>query len=893
MNAYQETVESVAQSLGTNSQQGLTQAEVQKRLKRDGPNELPVGKKDTWLSIFISQFQNPLIYILLVAAIIIFFVGEHRLDAFIISGILFFNAIIGTVQEGRTSNIIASLRRFIQTKSVVIRDGKRHIIDDYDLVVGDLIVLKEGERVPADARVIKVNQLQADESILTGESQPVYKTTEPLAQAMLIADQTNMVFKGTYIIAGSGIAIVTATGLQTQVGKLHKTIEEIDTDIPLKKELDRLSYLILIFILIICVLLLGIGLAMGRPFNDLLVMLTALFICVVPEGLPVVLTLVLVTGAYRMARQNVLIKNLQGVEALGRTDVIVIDKTGTLTRNEMMVTSVVTQDGRYSVTGEGYFATGEIQKDGERIVPKKDASLDAIGIAAALLNTPEISYNKKLRLFEIKGDPTEAALTIFAQKMGYTHEQLLRTYKQIYEIPFDSQLKYHAGFFTHDSQGIAYIIGAPEIVCAKAASVSPAIMQALDGMLADGLRLVAVGFKTFDPAQIIIRGSQDELHKRYQKLIESDVGVLGLCGIQDSIRPEVAAIIDRTRSVGLQVVMATGDHQQTAEYVARKVGIYKKGDRIIDGKTFAAMSDNELRDTLDEYTVFARVSPQDKVRIIKLFHDQGKIVAMTGDGVNDVPSIVAADLGIAMGRIGTEVAKQASDLVLLDDSFANIINAIEQGRHIFYTLRRVVLYFFATNMGEILIILFALFTNLPLPLTAAQILWLNFVTDGFLDIGLSMEPQEPDLLSASWLKKKTRLVDGALLLKMMYFAIPMGVASLIMFAYAYDGTPATLNYARTMTLVTMAMFQWFNAWNCRSERKSLYQIGFFSNKWLIIATLFVLSLQFALVYMPFMQYIFKTVPLSLTDWGLIFGLSAPIVLIEELRKRVAHHFFHQ
>ena len=303
------------------------------------------------------------------------------------------------------------------------------------------------------------------------------------------------------------------------------------------------------------------------------------------------------------------------------------------------------------------------------------------------------------------------------------------------------------------------------------------------------------------------------------------------------------------------------------------------------------MSDKELLKKLPQVTVFARVSPDDKVRIINLYHKKNKIVAMTGDGVNDVPSLLAADLGIAMGGIGTEVAKQASDLVLLDDSFNNIISAIEQGRHIFYTLRRVVLYFFATNLGEILIILIALFTNLPLPLTASQILWLNFVTDGFLDIGLSMEPQEEGLLQASWLKKKARLIDLGMIIKSFYFAVPMGIASILMFTYTYDGTPASLPYARTMTLVCMAMFQWFNAWNCRSERKSLFKIGLFSNRWLVIATAFVLFLQLMLVYTPFMRYIFKTVPLSLHDWGLIFAISAPIIVIEEIRKWVAARLF--
>lgn len=839
----------------------------------------------------MSQFQSPLIYVLLIAAIIIFFVGSQKLDAFIISGILLFNAIIGTIQEGRTANIVATLRHFIATKSVVIRDGQHHIIDDRDLVPGDLIILKEGERVPADARVIHAERLKVDESILTGESNPVYKQSDVVSGTILISDQSNMVFRGTYIVSGSGKAIVVATGERTEVGKLHKTIEEIDTDIPLKRELTRLSYFILTFILGICVLLLIIGLVTGRPVKELLVMLTALFICVVPEGLPVVLTLVLVTGAYRMARKQVLIKNLQGVEALGRTEVVVIDKTGTLTRNEMVVTTVFSDGTQYEVSGEGYFAQGALHEDSKTVTVHPDTSLSFIGQAAALLNSAEISHNKKTNLFEIKGDPTEAALYVLAQKMGYTQETLEKTYHEQYEIPFDSALKYHAGFYQHDGKGIAFVIGAAEAVFEKASSVPSSYTHALTQFLEDGLRTVVVAMKEFDPQAIVIRGSEQELYEAYQRLIADGLTIVGICGIQDAIRPEVAAMVKQARTVGLHVVMATGDHKKTALYVAKKVGIYREGDEVLEGEQLQKMSDEELRDHLERVTVFARVSPQDKVRIINLFHERGDIVAMTGDGVNDVPSLLAADLGIAMGQIGTEVTKQASDLVLLNDSFANIIHAIEEGRHIFYALRRVVLYFFSTNMGEIFIVLFALFTNLPLPLLAAQILWLNFVTDGFLDVGLSMEPQESDLLSATWLQQKERLVDWHLMVKSLYMAIPMGVVSLIIFKQCYAGIPESLPYARTMTLITMAMFQWFNAWNCRSETKSIFTLGLFANRWFLLAAGFVLVLQVSISHLAPLQYIFQTVPLSLYDWGIIIASSAPILLLEEVRKAIARKIY--
>lgn len=914
MNPYLQEVDQVIKSQNTNAEHGLGHNEVEKRLRAHGYNELPRGKRDSWLSLFVRQFQNPLIYILLAAAAIIFLVGESKLDAFIICGVLFFNAIIGTIQEGRTQNIIDSLRRFIKTQSVVIRDGKKEVIEDRYLVPGDVIILQEGQRVPADARVILVTNLSLDESALTGESTRVRKRTEKLGTERPVADRENMVYKGTYIMGGHGRAIVVGTGKNTEIGAIQKTIEEIKTDIPLKIELERVSYFILLFILAMCVFLLVVGLLYGKPLRELLVMLTALFICVVPEGLPVVLTLVLVNGAYKMAQRNVLVKNLQAVDALGRCDVIVIDKTGTLTRNEMMVVSVCAEGKEYQVTGQGYYAEGCLTQGGHNVKPEPDSVLWHMGMASSLLNTAEISYVPKLKIFEVKGDPTEAAMFVFSQKLGFDAERLRREYQTMFEIPFDPQVRYHAGFYRNvpqsipqdfgrasderveENSGILYINGSPELLLSL--SVRPELIEGpivdsykkeLEQLLLQGLRVVAVGMKKL-PATALHPDCADkaECLERYKKEI-NDITILGFLGIQDSIRSEVQGVIAQARRSGIRVIMATGDHKSTALYVAKQVGLFAPGDGALDGSEFHHMSDAELLAQLDTTTVYSRVSPTDKLRIIKFFHDKKNIVAMTGDGINDAPSLVAADLGIAMGGIGTEVAKQAADIVLLDDSFVSIMNGVEQGRHIFYTLRRVILYFFATNMGEILIVLFAMFSSLPLPLTAAQILWLNLVTDGFLDVALSAEPKEKGLLAASWLTRKLRLIDLNVLLKMMFVATPMAIGSLAV--YAWDLSRDGIDHARTMALITMAMYQWFNAWNCRSERLSILQSGLFSNGWLIVATSVVLGLQIFVVYVPFMQYIFKTVPLGLDDWGIIVCVTFPIILLEEARKFVVRCFF--
>ncbi len=877
----------------TNIHNGLTKEQARERLNKDGPNALPEAKQETWGMVFLRQFQSPLIYMLLVAALIIFFVGEDKLDAFIISGVLLFNAVVGTIQEGRTRSILQSLKRFVKTNSIVIRGGKRLLVDDVDIVKGDVILLQEGQRIPADAFVIASNALQLDEAILTGEARPVYKSPYVQCAEGEQQDPGNVLYKGTYVLSGSGRAVVYATGVDTEIGKIHSDIEELDTDMPLKREIDRLSFWLLIGVLAICAVLFVMGLFAGQPLRELLVMLTALFICVVPEGLPVVMTLVLVTGVYRMAKHNVLVKHMQAVEGLGRADVLAIDKTGTLTRNELLVSKVLTHDKPFAVSGEGYHQEGEIILDGKAINGLDYEDLRHMAIAADVLNSTQITYDELRNTFDIKGDPTEAAMYVFAQKVGLDSAEL-RSYEKIYEIPFDPNLQYHAGFFKHNGSGIAYVIGAPEFVFSISDPVHKKDDDFLQQLLKDGLRVVAVASKAFNPSSFAPNMQEDVKFDVAKSILNNGKCALhGLFGIQDSIRPDVPDMVQKAHDAGLLVIMATGDHKDTALYVAKEVGIFKDGNNVLTGTEFGNISDDKMLPELEDTTVYARVLPQEKMRLIQLFHKKKRIIAMTGDGINDAPALVASDLGIAMGGIGTEVAKKAADIILLDDSFSSIIRAIEHGRHIFYTLKRVILYFFATNMGEVLIVLFALLLNalgydFPLPLTAAQILWLNLVTDGFLDISLSMEPQEEGLLRKKWLQKKIHLVDWAMLAKVFFYAVPMAVGSMWLFFQYYQ---TDLRLARTMTLLCMAMFQWFNAWNCRSDNKSLFSIGFLTNKWLILATTFVLFLQFVLLYTPFMQYIFKTVPLNLDQWLLILYISAPIVLLDEMRKAIVRYIW--
>lgn len=879
MKPYNQPVDELCHYFSTDKDIGLSSAQVKKAHAKYGYNEIAGVDKESWVRIFIRQFQSPLIYFLLIAAGILYFIGPDKYDAFIIGGVLLFNASIGAFQEGRTQSILHAMRTFITTTVLVVRDGKHVLVKDTDLVPGDIILLREGQRISADARIIESHGLKIDESSLSGESTPVKKNSLPITGLASVFEQANMIFQGTYIVSGSGKALVVATASATEFGKIRKTVVESNVAIPLRVELDRLAYFILLGIFALCAFILIVGLMTSKPLRELLVMLTALFVCLVPEGLPVVLTLVLVSGTYRMIKNNVLIKNLQAVEGLGRTDVIVTDKTGTLTRNEMMVSTLCVDDKIVNVTGHGYFDDGAFFYNEQELSRPDTASLLwFMGAIGSLLSNAEIIPSADKKSFIIKGDPTEAALYIFSRKLGFVRSELESLYAKIYEIPFDSIYRYHAGFYRHNDGLVAFLIGSPELIMARSTAISSATEKALMDFLDRGLRVVAVAMKNIPASE---SPQQTDPLDVWQAAVAKDLHFIGLGGIEDAVRAGIKDVVEQVRSAGLHVIMATGDHKATALYIAKKTGIYEQGDIVLEGKDFISRTDEELVAMSGKISVCARVTPDQKIRLVTVLQKQGLLVAMTGDGINDAPALVLADIGVGMGLIGTEIAKQASDIILLDDSFESIVKAIELGRHIFYTLRRVILYFFATNAAEVLLVLAAVLLGLPLPLTAAQILWLNLITDGFLDIALSMEPQEGSLLDVRWRYEKKHLIDAALWLKIFSMAIPMALGSLGVFLYYYK---QDIVLARTMTLFVMAMYQWFNAWNCRSMTKSVFQLGIFSNRWLLLATSFVLVLQVAVLYVPFMQKLFKTVPLQGSQCMVVVMIAASILILEEMRK---------
>lgn len=877
MKLYTMTSEEVTKAFATDTTSGLSSEQVKERLKTYGPNKLPQAKLASLFSIFINQFKDPLIYFLLIAALLIIILGNYT-DAIVTLIVVFFNASIGTFYERNAQRTLEQLKSLVTVSALVMRGGNRTVVQAEELVPGDLIIIQEGDQIPADARLIRSYDLRVNESILTGESVSVEKTAQPLEGEKSLFDQTNLLFRGTTTTSGSAEAIVIATGAATEIGKIQQAAQQYHNDTPLQRELHRLSRSIVLLGTLLCGSLLVIGLLTGKTLSELLALVIALFIGIVPEGLPIVFTLALVTGARRLARKNVLVKRLQTTEALGRVDVIVIDKTGTLTRNEMIVRSVYSDDMLYDITGEGYFPRGEALRDNKPIRVGDHPGLIQLAEAALLMDSSEKKYNETTKSFNIRGEPTEAALGIFAHKLNVSRQQ----YNKLYETPFNFALRLRLGFFKRNSTYILIISGAPETVFSACSFVPEGARAALETFLKKGLRTVALAScETETPPD-----STDWL-AAYAKQ-EGNFTFLGIIGIEDALRPDARHAVEQARQAGVQVIMATGDHKTTAQDIAQKTGILMAGDLSVSGQDFPGTFEEQLPlMNLEKIKVFARVTPQDKLALINLLRKQGRIVGMTGDGVNDVPSLAAADIGIAMGLAGTDVAKEAADMVLLDDSFSSIVKALEQGRHIFATLRRVVWYFFSTNLSEVAVVVYAFTLNLPLPLRAAQILWLNVVTDGFLDVALSQEPEEAGLLSRQWKRSRQRLFDLSLLSKIALDALVMTTGTLFIFHRWLILEPAA---AQTMVLVCLAMFQWFNAWNCRSERLSILQKGLLANPWLIVATGLVLALQVAVVYAPPLQILFKTVPLTIEQWAETLLVSSSIVAVEEIRKMLVRLF---
>ena len=818
---------------------GLTDIEAKNRLLIFGENKLKETKRFQTLKIFFSQFHDPLIYIL-IAAVVISFIAKEFIDAYVITAILVLNAILGFIQEFKAEKSIELLKRLTALKTKVIRNGIIKQVPSLELVSGDIVLVEAGDKIPADLRLFEVNELKIDEASLTGESVPIKKTIEILKGKIELADQRNMLFSGTLVASGSGKGIVVETGMNTQLGRIATLVQGVeDIETPLQKKLKQLGKYLIVFTLIICAIIFLIGISSNVPIFEMLITAIALAVAVVPEGLPAVVTISLALSVKKLVKKNALIKKLKAVETLGSTTLIASDKTGTLTKNEMTVSKIFVNHALIDVTGSGYNDKGTFLYNNKKVDPSRFKLL--LEIAASCNNATEEF-----------GDPTEMAL-LFAAKKGK-----ISRIERKGEIPFDSDKKYMATIH----KGVSYYKGAPEIILKMCSHLN------LDGR---------ERFITRTERDKIIQVNEDMakqalrvLAMAYEK--DNKFVFVGLMGMIDPPREEVKESIQLCKAAGIKQVMITGDHPLTAKAIADQVGIT---GLVMAGAELDKLSDEQLRLAVKKYSIFARTTSEHKLRILTALQRNGEIVAMTGDGVNDAPAVKKADIGVAMAIKGTDVTRDAADMVLTDDNFASIVSAVRHGRVVYDNIKRFIKFLLGANLSEILLILLALIFSLPLPLLALQILWLNLVTDSLPALALGTTQSEEDVM-----KRKPRNPKESIFKDMKGFIITAGiigaVVTLLIFLYAMND----LSKARTLALTTIILFELFIAFSCESN-KPFKKI--FSNKYLNLAVLASIILQVIVIYTP-LRSAFKLVPLTFLDWITVLVLASIGFLIIEIKK---------
>ena len=877
----------VLKALGSDALAGLSPEEAARRLGEHGPNTLPETEHRSLWRVLASQFASPLIYILFVAAAIAFAMGK-RGDSIVILVVVIINAVIGAFQEGRAERSMEALRRLSSLKVRVLRGGREEIIEARDLVPGDVVLFAAGDAIGADARLLESAALETAEAALTGESLPVAKNPEPLAADTPLAERLNVVYSGTHVAAGRGKGIVVATGLATEVGKIAKlTAAAEDPDTPLELRIAHFGrYLVVAAIALVSVVL-SVGLLRGMPFADVFMVAISQMVSMVPEGLPVAMTIALAVGMQRMAGRGAIVRRLAAVETLGSTSVICSDKTGTLTKNEMTVTALWLPGGRdIEITGAGYTPEGKLLEAG-REISNTDAHLRAMLEAVALCNDAQLvpPDNEDSRWRPL-GDPTETALLTLALKGCVELDALRKQCPRRAEIPFDSAAKMMTTQHGHGAKGRIVIKGAPEFLLAlcgharRGDTTVPLDETGRRDTEAAGSAMAARALRVLAVAEIPDDTLDDSAGFAQ---FQGRAVFLGLVGQMDPPRDEVKAAVAECRDAGIRAVMVTGDHKITGLSIARTLGIARDGDIAVDGTELEQMPEQDLRANLDRISVFARVHPAQKLRIVEAFQSQRNVVAMTGDGVNDAPALARADVGVAMGITGTEVAKGAAKIVISDDNFATIVKAVEEGRLVYRNLRKVILYLFATSMAEVLLLLSALFLGYPLPLVAVQILWINIVTEGTVTVNLIMEPPEGDEMKRPPIHQGEPLLNRTMLRRVLLMTPAMTVSAFGFFVWRLS-TGAPFALVQTETFTVLAVCQWFNVLNCRSETKSALSLGILKNYWLLGGLLLGNVLHLLVIYTPAMNRIFHTVPIPAADFFLIGAVASLVLWVEEIRK---------
>jgi len=858
------------------SAEGLSAAEAAERLERCGPNELTSKKQISAWHVLASQFKSALIVILLIATAISASLG-HTIESIAIAVIVSFAILLGFIQEYRAERAIALLKAMTAPTAKVLRDGAERSIPARELVPGDVIAVTAGDKIPADARLLDVHNLKADEASLTGESQPVSKQLEPLANATLaVGDRINLIYSGTTATYGRAIALVVATGMQTEFGKISGMLAALEEQkTPLQQSLDRLGKMLATVAFIVVAMIVTLGFFRGAAILDMLIFGIALAVAVVPEALPAVVTISLARGVQRMAKRNALMRHLPAVETLGSTSVICSDKTGTLTRDEMTARRLWVGGRHVDVSGSGYEPVGEFAVDG-RVIEPSSALLEFLTAGALCSDAALIEEDG---LWRIKGDPSEGALLTVAAKAGLEKRALDLEHARIDEIPFSSERKRMTTLNRSGSGVVAYSKGAPEVILASCdrqltdnggvVTFEPGaceiLEQAASAMAGAALRVLAVACKP--DAEIASA--------------ESGMIFLGFAGLIDPPRTEVAAAILTCNEAGIKPIMITGDHPETGAAIARELGLLTNG-RVVTGPELQTMSDEILGRDIDEIEVYARVSPQQKIRVVDAWQTRGAIVAMTGDGVNDAPALKKADVGIAMGLTGTDVSREAADMTLTDDNFASIVNAMTEGRRVFSNIKKYLMYLLSANIGEIGLMAAATLAGLPLPLTAVQILYVNLATDGLPALALAVDPADADLMRRRPRDPRRSIFTRPVVMLMLVGGAWSAIANLILFVGLLRfGRP--LEEAMAMTFISLVLIQLFNAYNFRSDRVSIINAPFV-NRWLNLAVSWEIGLLFLIVYLPILHAPMGTFRLATFDWLLVAGLAFTIVPILELAK---------
>ena len=888
MEWYRQKSDDILSKLETSREEGLNSSDIESRLEKYGHNELKEETGKSFFSKIKEQFSDFLVLILIGAALISIFVGE-KTDAIVILAIVVLNAFLGIYQEGKAEKSLEALKQMASPTAKVIRNGHLEVVPASTLVPGDIVILEAGDIIPADLRLIESSNLKIEEASLTGESVPVEKNGNiDFDHEVSLGDRTNMAYMSTIVTYGRGKGVVVGTGHETEIGKIATAIQSYeDETTPLQKSLNQLGKFLGIATVIICIVVFGVGLLQGRDVLEMFMVAISLAVAAIPEGLPAIVTIVLALGMNKMVKRHAIVKKLLAVETLGSTTVICSDKTGTLTQNEMTVVKIYTDGKILDVTGTGYEPKGEFQLNGENIDTNSIGDLDTLLSIAILTNDAELEETSEG--YKIIGDPTEGALVTLAGKSDVNKKDINSSYPRIGEIPFDSDRKmmttFHKGYIK--DKVVSFTKGAPDIVIDRCSHISTngqvvpfnnelkeEVLKINSLFSKDALRVLAFAYKEYDSMPEDISSESNE----------NNMVFVGLTGMIDPARDEAKDAIKMCKQAGIETVMITGDYKETAFAIAKELGMAENESQAMMGSELDNISDEDLREVVKNTKVYARVSPDHKVRIVSALKANGNITAMTGDGVNDALALKKADIGVSMGITGTDVAKNTAELILTDDNFASIVAAVEEGRIIYDNIKKFVFFLLSCNIGEILIVFTSILLNLPVPLLPIQLLWLNLVTDSFPALALGVEKGDPDIMERPPRNPNTPLLSKDLMFGVIVQSIAIAASSIAAYILALKAHPNDIVTARAITFATLITAELLRAYSSRSQKYTLFKIGVFSNKTLVYGTTFSFLLLLVVLYVPFLQPIFDTVPLGFAQWEIVLIFAFIPLVIGELYK---------